>query len=134
MRISDWSADVCSSDLYRHRKGIEEAGANGGDVKGDTIRDAKRGLHLGRAGWKGLVRCGGRQNDQVDVAGLHSRCVDRLEAGFNCQRSGGFAFARYVPSTNAGALNDPFVRSEENTSELQSIISTSYAVLCLKKK
>src|SRR3546814_823792 len=99
----------CPDHACRHRKGIEEAGANGGDVKGDTIRDAKRGLNLGRAGWKGLVRCGGRQNDQVDVAGLHSRCVDRLEAGFNCQRSGGFAFARYVPSTHAGALNDPFV-------------------------
>src|SRR3546814_14666694 len=73
---------------------------------GDTIRDAKRGLHLGRAGWKGLARCGGRQNDQVDVAGLHSRCVDRLEAG----------------------------RSEEHTSELQSLMRISYAVFCLKKK
>src|SRR3546814_4769142 len=131
MRISDWSRPFCRAILpiqnategfcsddqcvlrrscpdhaFRHRKGIEEAGANGGDVKGDTIRDAKRGLHLGRAGWKCLVRCGGRQNDQVDVAGLHSRCVDRLEAG----------------------------RSEEHTSELQSLMRISYAVFCLKKK
>src|SRR3546814_1712608 len=31
----------CPDHAFRHRKGIEEAGANGGDVKGDTIRDAK---------------------------------------------------------------------------------------------
>src|SRR3546814_3399564 len=33
-----------------------------------------------------------------------------------------------------GAVFDPFIRSEEHTSELQSLMRISYAVFCLKKK
>jgi hypothetical protein len=35
---------------------VEEAGADGGDVEGDTVVDAERGLDPSRAGGKGLIR------------------------------------------------------------------------------
>src|SRR3546814_9264971 len=35
---------------------------------------------------------------------------------------------------DTGRLGDAFVRSEEHTSELQSLMRISYAVFCLKKK
>src|SRR3546814_5290047 len=38
------------------------------------------------------------------------------------------------PSTVPGRANADFVRSEEHTSELQSLMRISYAVFCLKKK
>src|SRR3546814_8138531 len=62
--------------------------------------------------------------------------IDRLQAGncpvvFHC-RSGartGANAARLVAATGA-----PCYRSEEHTSELQSLMRTAYAVFCLKKK
>src|SRR3546814_2689154 len=58
-----------------------------------------------------------------------------------------FQLARWIDSTILDALYgwgfgwnrphtnfDPLVRSEEHTSELQSLMRTSYAVFCLKKK
>src|SRR3546814_10362991 len=38
------------------------------------------------------------------------------------------------PALRKSALASSFVRSEEHTSELQSLMRTSYAVFCLKKK
>src|SRR3546814_6991091 len=42
----------------------------------------------------------------------------------------GIDFDRFQPDTIVGQLG----RSEEHTSEFQSLMRTSYAVLCLKKK
>src|SRR3546814_5442160 len=39
-----------------------------------------------------------------------------------------------IPAAIAKRLFEPFVRSEEHTSELQSLMRISYAVFCLKKK
>src|SRR3546814_8726484 len=88
MRISDWSSDVCSSDLLgltylfiSHDLGVVE--------------------HL---------------SDRV--------CIMYL--------------GRIVESAPTEALfaepNHPYTRSEEHTSELQSLMRNSYAVFCLKKK
>src|SRR3546814_5694147 len=92
MRISDWSSDVCSSDL----------GAGGIRPVGRTLS------HRGRDGAR-------RQ------AGRHQLAVHADQE----VRSGGF---RGVPEAAAGE------RSEEHTSELQSLMRISYAVFCLKKK
>src|SRR3546814_4942819 len=39
-----------------------------------------------------------------------------------------------APSSLSGSVNRKMVRSEEHTSELQSLMRISYAVFCLKKK
>src|SRR3546814_5032087 len=92
MRISDWSSDVCSSDL----------------------NPAARPLVLTH-GWPGSVL------EFMDV-------IAPLSADFHL----------VIPSLPGyGFSGKPTVakwRSEEHTSELQSLMRISYAVFCLKKK
>src|SRR3546814_2961638 len=98
MRISDWSSDVCSSDL------LDQVGhRNAGDGR---IADQR---HHGVAMTA--------EHEGVDV-------VDR-DVEFLGQE---VAEARAVE--HAGHAD----RSEEHTSELQSLMRISYAVFCLKKK
>ena len=42
--------------------------------------------------------------------------------------------AKYVMAFDAGTTSNRCIRSEEHTSELQSLLAISYAVFCLKKK
>src|SRR3546814_5229066 len=91
MRISDWSSDVCSSDLE-----VGDARA-GGRVGGEELR---RPLAAGRL----------EVAPQLDGAA-------RIVAGLGHQHQA-----------------DVVGRSEEHTSELQSLMRISYAVFCLKKK
>src|SRR3546814_8768955 len=112
MRISDWSSDVCSSDLAG-------AGAAGGarasrfaglSVAGRAygVHDAVAGCGWGR--WRRRWQC---------------RCL--VARG---------AFAPSPAKAGGGAEHDErhYLRSEEHTSELQSLMRISYAVFCLKKK
>src|SRR3546814_3442154 len=97
MRISDWSSDVCSSDLA-------------GDVGQRALRRRRR-LHVD-AGVLPLHRPRLPHDADAELLGLQAlgeRLVGRVDAG-------------------AG------LRSEEHTSELQSLMRISYAVFCLKNK
>src|SRR3546814_5614168 len=102
MRISDWSSDVCSSDLrvLRHFE------ARGGDATG-IAGLARRVQH---AGFEEDIDCFQRARHvrafghALDLVGNELACVVVVE------------------------------RSEEHTSELQSLMRISYAVFCLKKK
>src|SRR3546814_9519698 len=100
MRISDWSSDVCSSDLGRWRFGGRLGGRFG---KRDELRVVVR--------------------RQGDAPGLPVRLglLDPLPARRD-----------EVPPDEA--LAERLARSEEHTSELQSLMRISYAVFCLKKK
>src|SRR3546814_1144764 len=112
MRISDWSSDVCSSDLVR-QSDVPAAD----DVRGDLP---------GRGA--GVAGVGGGAAQSADVAGAGVRVGDAawpaslLKAGPVRDRSS---------TIDAHPL---FRRSEEHTSELQSLMRISYAVFCLKKK
>src|SRR3546814_3601503 len=119
MRISDWSSDVCSSDLRSdHGQGAEEA---------------VQCLHR-----LGPVLFGGA------AAGLARRqVVVTVGRPVQADRRGEFVAGNLlgVAQGVAGALADQAgraqrrqVRSEEHTSELQSLMRISYAVFCLKKK
>src|SRR3546814_985001 len=99
MRISDWSSDVCSSDLSPVRA------LNGG---GWASRSAIGSRTSGAAGSKDHELKGG------DCLCRRTRLETR-----NFQSS---LIMERVP------------RSEEHTSELQSLMRISYAVFCLKKK
>src|SRR3546814_3764560 len=100
MRISDWSSDVCSSDLQR----------------GDGNTDSCKGAGGGRLCASIEVHHRTREATGHRIAtGERSRDVGRAEAD------------EFLVGINP-------LRSEEHTSELQSLMRISYAVFCLKKK
>src|SRR3546814_3095867 len=103
MRISDWSSDVCSSDLLAHAGEDQLAGPA---LLGNEIGDPARALRL-------LPNPDGLQELNAP-AGEHAPRQRNRRHEFAAQ---GMA-----------------VRSEEHTSELQSLMRISYAVFCLKKK
>src|SRR3546814_10029261 len=108
MRISDCSSDLCSSDL--HGAGVEVLAAE-------------------RVAGFGVAR--------TDAAVLEAaRLAAALEEAVGDQRI--LANARHGAAGAAHAdrpiLEDRMIRSEEHTSELQSLMRTSYAVFCFKKQ
>src|SRR3546814_1534506 len=113
MRISDWSSDVCSSDLYA----------------------ARSHLVAGTARWHGFLLSSQRQQRPPRIDHHRSRRLGRarlravVAAGERVRRRARFAEAGYI-----GAAPSARRRSEEHTSELQSLMRISYAVFCLKKK
>src|SRR3546814_2106851 len=104
MRISDWSSDVCSSDLTaEHRFDIGPRGVaqRAGDEGAISIARGRAARRCGQRVAQPLMQVG---RDPIGPVCLdRAQCVDDL-------------------------------RSEEHTSELQSLMRISYAVFCLKKK
>src|SRR3546814_3570308 len=110
MRISDWSSDVCSSDL-RDR----------------TVARARRTLRRAR---RTHPPAGRREPQPAPAARTAGR---RTLAVAGEERAG--TFARRGDDRPAQVIGAAHVsRSEEHTSELQSLMRISYAVFCLKKK
>src|SRR3546814_10549176 len=108
MRISDWSSDVCSSDLEGAVEHAERERLTGLDhAQRDVVLDS---LLLQLA---------------ADQAGGERRRVDRHA---EIEREIG-----QRPDMVLVPVGDDD-RSEEHTSELQSLMRISYAVFCLKKK
>src|SRR3546814_3131113 len=109
MRISDWSSDVGSSDLRP---------ACGGGLVGGALR---RPAPAGVPGHRRLTR---------DRTTPHHTVRERpAPRGDRVSRSPCSQHAR-----QGGADHGEHRRSEEHTSELQSLMRISYAVFCLKKK
>src|SRR3546814_10056477 len=112
MRISDWSSDVCSSDLpprSRHRG-----------------RPRRCIYRCGSPRWRGAFEWG------ESCSWTYWMCrLDRIQSIRTADQQGG-------PSTIRGIVrarfDGPSHRSEEHTSELQSLMRISYAVFCLNKK
>src|SRR3546814_6302120 len=132
MRISDWSSDVCSSDLVDAR--------HVGDLLGvlqQEHRPGSLGLLLQRHELQRLEgRLAARRRtavrDHPGVARPHllkgRRRACRQPVAF--ERDPGER--ALIPQPNECV--DAFRRSEEHTSELQSLMRSSYAVYFLKKK
>src|SRR3546814_6077096 len=139
MRISDWSSDVCSSDLPRIVGGqrAEGYGRPGVGQRDHPLRQFKDGdlvriAEIDRADHRGGRRHQPDQslNEVVDIAeGSRLRAVAVDREGQVLQPL--HAEIRDDPSV---VLVHPRPRSEEHTSELQSLMRISYAVFCLKKK
>src|SRR3546814_10037602 len=125
MRISDWSSDVCSSDLFRiqdERRVVafvralvpEVAGlAFTADFKAQAAWSRMRSRH--QAG-----ECRAEQGVGLVADGFHRGQAETRQIGCRTPQARGSQFR----------IN----RSEEHTSELQSLMRNSYAVLCLTKK
>src|SRR3546814_5352575 len=101
MRISDWSSDVCSSDLIGIPKRALNRLGYPFEVVDERVSRAKGGSGLGLALSKALV----------DLHHGEMLIRSKIDVGTSVT-----------------------VRSEEHTSELQSLMRISYAVFCLKKK
>src|SRR3546814_2273481 len=119
MRISDWSSDVCSSDLPAdHRRAGE--GRSERQNRVPRTAGAERRKRRGRA-----LEPGGGQGGQVQRFPRSALCRRADHRGVD----GGGGARR-----GARSGGDRQSRSEEHTSELQSLMRISYAVFCLKKK
>src|SRR3546814_7303535 len=115
MRISDWSSDVCSSDLRRLPPG--------------TIgRPDRRSRGVGRYGRNLETRAVMRVRGQ---GSWQARRTFPDRAGCCVQSSGS---SKILGPVDPLARRADCSRSEEHTSELQSLMRISYAVFCLKKK
>src|SRR3546814_4220183 len=111
MRISDWSSDVCSSDLSAFREYCESA--QGLPASTEAAGAARHNLVIGNEGPKPLVSHAGSRSDP---------------------ENNGTDVTPSFPPAGIRAEPHPIIRSEEHTSELQSLMRNSYAVFCLKKK
>src|SRR3546814_2501961 len=111
MRISDWSSDVCASDLdddARHR-----AAAADGKERPPGSRGAAGDVQ-GRAG-PGIIR---KEDEPMITTTTHS-----VE---------GRTISAYLGVVTGEVIVGANIRSEEHTSELQSLMRIPYAALCLK--
>src|SRR3546814_6022700 len=127
MRISDWSSDVCSSDLacgtkksfVRTSLAITaiSAAVSGGTLKHGGRCQRHTTAHMG-AGWFALMHFPSLR-----------RAKRRRTAGHADRGAGepGCVLGHQIG-------RQTFRRSEEHTSEIQSLMRISYAVFCLKKK
>src|SRR3546814_5748245 len=108
MRISDWSSDVCSSDVAR-------------------LRDAPvTAAELAEA--KNEIRTSTIQNRET-AAGK----ANVLAASVIIDGDPRAADKQLAAIAQVTAADIQRVRSAEHTSELQSLMRTSYAVFCVKK-
>src|SRR3546814_7329960 len=105
MRISDWSSDVCSSDL-------SSSSPRKRTLRQSSVRDF---LSLAR-GFAAI--------SSQSTARLNTALIDAMSR---------LIVSRLRPRAISPARQRS-TRSEEHTSELQSLMRISYAVFCLKKK
>src|SRR3546814_8233577 len=155
MRISDWSSDVCSSDLpapyaaavrnAEGRLGIERARLVNAEQQHSRITSLHRsGFATGR----------GRDQAEADLMAARSAVASaraeldraRLDLSYTHvrapisgitgteSRSEGSLIDATSPESSLLTTITQADRSEEHTSELQSLMRISYAVFCLKKK
>src|SRR3546814_1789902 len=118
MRISDWSSDVCSSDLLVGDLSLH--GGGGGDVRLCGASTRKAAARRAGAGVRGAAR--DRAVHLQLQFRLSRRTAYRLRAGRGALRAADrpqhAVRARLSEDTARGALS----RSEEHTSELQSLM------------
>src|SRR3546814_8155693 len=140
MRISDWSSDVCSSDLGAHM-------GHGGKVCGEHLRCPFHHWEYNTEGW-----CKNIPYAKVTPPIVKKQAILRT---LPMVEKYGMMWAWYHPLCEAPNWELPYIpeiedatgytgsrrgswtadtRSEEHTSELQSLMRISYAVFCLKQK
>src|SRR3546814_6561869 len=108
MRISDWSSDVCSSDLSAGQQTI--------------FRNTR------------CRRKSGRRTEWLfsKMADRHTIALKRKESGMaTISKTNGLVGGTLASDIHHRLREDIVSRSEEHTSELQSLMRLSYAVFCL---
>src|SRR3546814_2948667 len=125
MRISDWSSDVCSSDLLHLCRQLDPGHhPDRADAAAQSIQEQLQRRRIVRE-----RRAVGARRVQLSVEVsqryLRAEPRGRRAAGTPAGLCQGLWLARRV---------DRLRRSEEHTSELQSLMRLSYAVFCLQHK
>src|SRR3546814_5041171 len=122
MRISDWSSDVCSSDLLTRDFFLKDRTyrCNVDDI---AKPDTSRGAYIIDHSTETLLADRTLQSDGSYTSSTRA---------FSLPDRGSVPACEPVCKTRAPKANNE--RSEEHTSELQSLMRISYAVFCLKKK
>src|SRR3546814_8870013 len=123
MRISDWSSDVCSSDLLLRSAGRLHDAIEGQErLNGELHGSADRSPHR----FSAVSVNFGRWSSRSVPAQARNACSDG-------HRSCGCVLSRapvLVGGRRRGNMEGWTTRSEEHTSELQSLMRISYAVFC----
>src|SRR3546814_6968587 len=142
MRIIDWSSDVCSSDLDRGRC-LGQRGEHGA-LPRHAVERLDKGLDQHLAILAGAIARGigargpGIAAAKAERALLHlARSGDDRPAGGRADQLDPRRHALFLAAKAAERAEQRAAdrhRSEEHTSELQSLMRISYAVFCLKKK
>src|SRR3546814_2814648 len=102
MRISDWSSDVCSSDLVGFASAVNDSF-----------------FVVNEMNWPMYFGINGSSQWQINAGDFMPTIDAAMNFGAPASRIANSYFS---------------VRSEEHTSELQSLMRISYAVFCLKQK
>src|SRR3546814_2526671 len=140
MRISDWSSDVCSSDPHPSHgerpldQLIEPIGGEvGGGHDGLALAQQDAQPHvmalLALQAFRSTQALGMRQADGAEVHRVGRIRANLLGFGDEVAEQG-----KRIVRGGHGLSRKAMGRSEEHTSELQSLMRISYAVFCLKKK
>src|SRR3546814_4069418 len=111
MRISDWSSDVCSSDLAK-------AVIIGFGARIEWARLAAFGIPARMRG--------------IPAIGIADRSIPVMAMEIARAQNGTIAII--PPSLGDSSCGEGAIRSEEHTSELQSLMRNSYDVYCVHKK
>src|SRR3546814_1007228 len=121
MRISDWSSDVCSSDLVNIEKRVERAREL---AREQTDNDFARRMALITESLN---------SNAIDLTRILSSEVSDTSWTAYLKGDRGIFTRRAVRLLETGEMRE-ISRSEEHTSELQSLMRISSAGFCLKKK
>src|SRR3546814_5188938 len=119
MRISDWSSDVCSSDLFLQRIGRSVQHLA-------KLRRQVAPVHTLLAGGRNDIARDKRPHPESATQRLARPLQPKVLLRGSKDDSGRGLCFRLADFHE--------IRSEEHTSELQSLMRISYAVFCLKKK
>src|SRR3546814_5641749 len=125
VRCSDWSSDVCSSDLAR-RGDFQALGA--GDRILDIEHGADRAADIGAIVYGDAAVMGGTAAVALEHD-LQGRPLGTDQLDANEQKAYRIQRGRNQVRNPSNRINSP--RSEEQTPEPQSIMRHSYAVFCL---
>src|SRR3546814_7720592 len=160
MRISDWSSDVCSSDLTpveaevdaeAEAEAVEAAAAQAADTQAGEgmlpasvdallleILDTEVSGHLATVdAWLAEA-----QSASTPATDALLRAVHTMNGAFAMTEvpaitdalSPAATYIRRLLAAKQDANGEGVARTEEQTSELQSLMRISYAVFCLNKK
>src|SRR3546814_4868623 len=142
MRISDWSSDVCSSDLEGRDRVVRADDAAAAPAPAAGLVVVGSGIQFGRHATErclseireaqvvfcladpfALAMIQGLRPDAINLGRHYAPGKDRRQTYREIDEA-------IMAEVRAGKQ----VRSEEHTSELQSLMRISYAVFCLNKK
>src|SRR3546814_1009936 len=132
MRISDWSSDVCSSDL-----GQEDVGDSAGSDPwpfGPPATPLREGNGFGAFSADGHEYVIDLAPGQATPAPWSNVLANPRFGCVASESNAGYTWAENAHEFRLTPWHDDPVRSEEHTSETQSLLRTSYAVFRLKKK